>query len=170
MKNSEHREKVSKAIERGKLLPETNQKVEFYSEIIDAEESLISKYRNRQGSVFIGATTKAKERIEIIKLQNSVNQKQKVYDNYLKRKAEYEVWMDEMTLEASEGFDLAMSEAKEIPYASNPRVHDAITKFEKQNDVNTIHDKIQFYLFLKNEVSNYQKSKRSVMPKMAIQK
>ena len=151
-----HKEKVAMAREVGKLLPETKEKVSFYKEIIEAEQELIEAYTKRQSSPFVFASTKAKEKAEIIKLRNANLQKQKVYESYLRRKTEYEKWLDEMALEVAEKFDEVMTEAKEIPYAVNPRLQDGIKKFESLMDVNTLQDKVEFYLFLKNEILNYK--------------
>lgn len=164
--SDELKEKVAKAREVGKLLPETKEKVSFYQEIIDAENELINSYEKRQTSWFVFPSTKSIEKVEIIKLRNSVLQKQKVYESYLRRKNEYEKWLDEMALEVSENFDSVMEEAKEIPYGVNPRLQDGIKKFESLMETNTLQDKVEFYLFLKNEIMNYKKfSKKTHLQK-----
>ena len=54
-----------------------------------------------------------------------------------------------------------LEEAKQIPYTSNPRLQDGIKKFEELEETNTLQERVEFYLFLKNEVNNYKKfSKR----------
>lgn len=154
---AELKEKVAKAREVGKLLPETKEKVSFYKDIIDAEMQLIDSYDKRQNSFFVLPSKKAVEKVEIIKLKNSVLQKQKVYDSYLRRKNDYEKWLDEMALEVYENFDSVMEEAKTIPYAVNPRLQDGIKKFESLFETNTLQDRVEFYLFLKNEIMNHKK-------------
>ena len=154
MKN-EHKEKVEMAREVGKLLPETKEKVSYYLQIINAENELINEYEKRQNNFFVSSINKAKEKTEIIRLKNSVIQKSKVYDSYLERKNRYEKWLDEMALEVSDKFDETMDEAKQIPYGVNPRLQDGIKKFESLMDTNTLQDKVEFYLFLKNEILNY---------------
>jgi len=161
MKN-EHREKIEMAKEVGKLLPETKEKVSYYLQIINAENELIGEYEKRQNSFFVSSVNKAKEKIEVIRLKNSVIQKSKVYDSYLERKNRYEKWLDKMALEVSEKFDETMDEAKTIPYGVNPRLQDGIKKFESLMETNTLQDKVEFYLFLKNEILNYKNSKSKI--------
>lgn len=155
--STELKEKVEKAREVGKFLPETKEKVSFYKEIIDAEQALIESYKKRQNSFLVLPSKKAIERVEIVKLENSILQKQKVYDNYLRRKNDYEKWLDEMSLEVYEKFDEVMEEAKTIPYGVNPRLQDGIKKFESLMETNTLQDKVEFYLFLRNEINNFKK-------------
>jgi hypothetical protein len=159
--NEEHKNKVAMAIEVGRLLPETKEKVLFYKEIIESEKELIDAFEKRKNSLFVSKITKAKERAEVIRLKNSILQKQKVFESYVKRKNEYEKWLDEMALEVNTKFDEVMEEAKQIPYTSNPRLQDGIKKFEELEETNTLQERVEFYLFLKNEVNNYKKfSKR----------
>jgi hypothetical protein len=91
---NEHKQKVAMATEVGKLLPETKEKVYFYSEVIEAEKTLIDEYTKRQSSFFISNIQKAKDRVEIIRLKNGLIQKERVYQNYLERKDKYEGWLD----------------------------------------------------------------------------
>lgn len=158
--STELKEKVQKAREVGKFLPETKEKVSFYKEIIDSEQALIESYEKRQRSFLVLPSTKAVEKVEIVKLKNSILQKKKVYDNYLSRKNDYEKWLDEMSLEVYEKFDSVMDEAKQIPYGVNPRLQDGIKKFESLIETNTLQDKVEFYLFLRNEISNHKKTKK----------
>lgn len=155
--NEEHKNKVAMAIEVGRLLPETKEKVLFYKEIIESEKELIDALEGRKNSFFVSKMTKAKERAEIVRLKNSILQKQKVFESYVKRKNEYEKWLDEMALEVNTKFDEIMEEAKQIPYASNPRLQDGIKKYESLEETNTLQERVEFYLFLKNEVNNYKK-------------
>ena len=147
-----HKEKVAMAREVGKLLPETKEKVSFYKEIIEAEQELIEAYTKRQSSPFVFASTKAKEKAEIIKLRNAILQKQKVYESYLRRKTEYEKWLDEMAIEVQNQFDSVLAEAKEIK--SNIRLQQAIEKFENYDNKNTLQSKVEFYLYLHQEIIN----------------
>jgi len=159
--NEEHKNKVAMAIEVGRLLPETKEKVLFYKEIIESEKELIDALEKRKNSLFVSKITKAKERAEVIRLKNAILQKQKVFESYVKRKNEYEKWLDEMALEVNTKFDEVMEEAKQIPYTSNPRLQDGIKKFEELEETNTLQERVEFYLFLKNEVNNHKKfSKR----------
>lgn len=152
---NEQKEKVAMATEVGRLLPETKEKVYFYSEVIEAEKTLIIQYQQRQLSFFTSKIQKAKDRVEIIRLKNGLIQKERVYKSYLERKDKYENWLDEMAIEVENGFVDTINRAKEI--STNIRLIDGIKKFESLMDVNTLQDKVEFYLFLKQEILNHQK-------------
>jgi hypothetical protein len=152
---NEHKEKVAMATEVGRLLPETKEKVYFYSEVIEAEKTLISEYQKRQSSFFVSKIQKAKDRVEIIRLKNGLIQKERVYKSYLERKDKYESWLDEMAIEVENNLQETINRAKEI--STNIRLNDGIKKFESLMDVNTLQDKVEFYLFLKQEILNNEK-------------
>lgn len=154
---NEQKQKVAMATEIGKLLPETKEKVYFYSEVIEAEKTLIEEYTKRQSSFFVSNIQKAKDRVEIIRLKNGLIQKERVYKSYLERKDKYESWLDEMSIEVENNLDDTIKRAREIPYGVNPRLQDGITKFESLMDKNTLQDKVEFYLFLKQEILNNEK-------------
>ncbi len=156
----EHKEKVAMATEVGRLLPETIEKVYFYSEVIEAEKILIEEYQKRQSSIFVSKIQKAKDRVEIIKLKNGLIQKQRVYKSYLERKDKYETWLDEMAIEVENNLQNTIERAKEI--TTNIRLHDGIRKFESLMDKNTLQDKVEFYLFLKQEILNNEKYGKKV--------
>jgi hypothetical protein len=152
---NEHKERVAMATEVGRLLPETKEKVYFYSEVIEAEKILIDEYEKRQSSFFTSKIQKAKDRVEIIRLKNGLIQKERVYNSYLERKDKYESWLDEMSIEVENNLQETINRAKEI--STNIRLHDGIKKFESLMDSNTLQDKVEFYLFLKQEILNNDK-------------
>lgn len=152
MKNNEHKEKVEMAKQVAKLLPETKEKIKFYSDVIDAEKTLISEYEKRQGNFFVSKINKAKEKIELVKLHSGLYSKERIYQSYLERKTHYESWLDEMAIEVQNEFDNTMNEAREIK--SNLRLQQAIEKFEQYEGKNTLQDKVEFYLYLNQEIIN----------------
>ena len=152
---NEHKDKVAMATEVGRLLPETKEKVYFYSEVIEAEKTLIEEYDKRQSSIFVSKIQKAKDRVEIIRLKNGLIQKERIYKSYLERKDKYEKWLDEMAIEVENNFQDIINSAKEI--STNIRLHDGIKKFESLADKNTLQDRVEFYLFLKQEILNHEK-------------
>lgn len=161
MKNNEHNEKVEMAKQVAKLLPETKEKIKFYSDVIDAEKTLISEYEKRQNNFFVSKINKAKEKIELVKLQSGLYSKERIYQSYVERKTQYESWLDEMAIEVQNEFENTMNEAKEIK--SNLRLQQAIEKFEQYEGKNTLQDKVEFYLYLKQEILNnktYGKGKK----------
>ena len=152
---NEHKERVAMATEVGRLLPETKEKVYFYSEVIEAEKTLIEQYQKRQSSFFVSKIQKAKDRVEIIRLRNGLIQKERVYNSYLERKDKYESWLDEMAIEVENNLQETMNRAKEI--STNIRLNDGIAKFESLMETNTLQNKVEFYLFLKQEILNNEK-------------
>jgi len=152
MKNNEHKEKVEMAKQVAKLLPETKEKIKFYSDVIDAEKTLISEYEKRQSNFFVSKINKAKEKIELVKLHSGLYSKERIYQSYLERKTQYESWLDEMAIEVQNEFENTMNEAKEIK--SNLRLQQAIEKFEQYEGKNTLQDKVEFYLYLNQEIIN----------------
>ena len=155
MKNNEHKEKVEMAKQVAKLLPETKEKIKFYSDVIDAEKTLISEYEKRQGNFFVSKINKAKEKIELVKLHSGLYSKERIYQSYLERKTQYESWLDEMAIEVENNLQETINRAKEI--TTNLRLIDGIKKFESLMDSNTLQDKVEFYLFLKQEILNFEK-------------
>jgi len=161
MKNNEHKQKVEMAKQVGTLLPETKEKIKFYSEVIEAEKTLINEYKKRKNSFFVSKIQKAKDTIEIVKLESGINQKVRIYQSYLDRKLQYEKWLDEMAIEVQNEFDNVLAEAKEI--TSNIRLQQAIEKFENFDNKNTLQSKVEFYLYLHQEIinnKNYGKNKK----------
>ena len=152
---NEHKEKVAMATEVGRLLPETKEKVYFYSEVIEAEKILIEEYQKRQSNFFVSKIQKAKDKVEVIRLKNGLIQKERIYKSYFERKEKYESWLDEMAIEVENNLEETINRAKEI--STNIRLHDGINKFESLMDKNTLQDKVEFYLFLKQEILNNEK-------------
>jgi hypothetical protein len=152
MKNNEHKEKVEMAKQVAKLLPETKEKIKFYSDVIDAEKTLISEYEKRQSNFFVSKINKAKEKIELVKLHSGLYSKERIYQSYVERKLQYESWLDEMAIEVQNEFDNTMNEAKEIK--SNLRLQQAIEKFEQFEGKNTLQGRVEFYLYLNQEIIN----------------
>jgi len=152
MKNNEHKEKVEMAKQVAKLLPETKEKIKFYSDVIDAEKTLISEYEKRQSNFFVSKINKAKEKIELVKLHSGLYSKERIYQSYLERKTHYESWLDEMAIEVQNEFDNTMNEARAIK--SNLRLQQAIEKFEQFEGKNTLQDRVEFYLYLNQEIIN----------------
>ena len=67
-----------------------------------------------------------------------------------------------MALEVQNNFEETINTAKKIPYQINPRLQDGINKFLSLVDENTLQDKVEFYLFLKQEIINNQKSLKKI--------
>jgi hypothetical protein len=68
-----------------------------------------------------------------------------------------------MSIEVENNLEDTIKRAREIPYGVNPRLQDGINKFESLMEKNTLQDKVEFYLFLKQEILNndkFNKNKR----------
>ena len=152
MKNNEHSEKVEMAKQVSKLLPETKEKIKFYSEVIEAEKTLIEEYSKRQVKFYVSKIQKAKEKIEIVKIESGLNQKIRIYQSYLDRKIQDEAWLDEMAIEIQNEFENVLTVAKSIK--SNLRLQSSIEKYESYESKNTLQSKVEFYLYLNQEIIN----------------
>jgi len=159
MKNEQtHEEKVQRLKNVRKMLPETIDKVEYYKESLIAEGDLLSLLNKRQSSWLVLPIKKAREKMEIVSIQNSILTKQKIYESYLSRKKSYDKFLDEMTIEVAEKFEDTLEQAKLIK--TNVRLLDTLKKWD-DDDKSDIHKKIDFYMYLKTEISNNKKfSKR----------
>jgi hypothetical protein len=152
----ETKQKIETALEVGKFLPETKQKVDYYKNVMKAEAGLINALENAIKSDSTSEVEKARFEVEIIERTNSLITKTKVYENYLSRKKKYEGFLDEMSREVVEFLDTTLSNAKELSY--NIRLMDTISIFEKHENP-TMQDKVEFYLYLKQEILNAEKHK-----------
>jgi hypothetical protein len=150
----ETKEKVDFALEVGKFLPETKQKVEYYKDIMKAEKGLIDALEKAIKSKDTSEIDKSRHSIEVIERKNSIIAKMKVFENYMFRKKKYEKFLDEMSREATEFFDSTLQEAKEITY--NIRLMDSIARYEKHENP-TMQERVEFYLYLKQEILNSEK-------------
>ena len=93
--NNEHEQRMKKAIEVGKLLPETINKVAHYRDTIDSEIELLEVLKKRQNSFLVRTVVKKREKVETVKLIISIYHQEKMYDSYNTRKKDYEKWLDE---------------------------------------------------------------------------
>jgi len=112
----------------------------------------------RQSKWFVSTINKARELVEMSKVTNSIINKQKVFESYLARKTKYEKWLEEMAQEVQPNFKKVLGEAKEI--TSNMRLVNAISKWEERTETPTLREKVEFYLYLQQEMLNKKKFKR----------
>jgi hypothetical protein len=152
----EAKQKIETALEVGKFLPETKQKVEYYKNVMKAEAGLITALGNAIADISTSEVEKARFNVEVIERTNSLITKTKVYENYLARKKNYEGFLDEMSREVAEFLDTTLSNAKELTY--NIRLMDSIARFDKHENP-SMQEKVEFYLYLKQEILNAEKHK-----------
>lgn len=152
----ETKQKVETALEVGKFLPETKQKVDYYKNVMKAEAGLINALENAIKDKSTSELEKARFEVEVIERTNSLIVKTKVYENYLSRKKKYEAFLDEMSREVVEFLDSTLLNAKELTY--NIRLMDTIARFE-QHENPSMQEKVEFYLYLRQEILNAEKYK-----------
>jgi len=150
----EHERKVQLATEVSKILPEAINKTEHYKEVIIAEGELLNLLRSRKNNPFVSKLKRAEEKIKIVEIKNSIINKQKIYESYLGRKKKYENFLDEMSIEVSSNFEKTLEEAKSI--SKNIRLMETIKKWESEEHLE-IQEKIEFYLYLNQEILNHKK-------------
>ena len=162
MKKNEQQKKMDDnrqmAIEVGKMLPETIEKVDHYKTTLKAESNLLEELNSRQSKWYVSVIKKAREGVEITKVKNSLISKQKVFESYLARKVKYEKWLEEMAQEVQPNFKKVMDEAKTI--TSNVRLVDSIKKYEEQEMTPPLRAKVEFYLYLQQEIHNSKKHRQ----------
>jgi len=144
-------EQSKMAIQISQLLPETKYKVDYYKEIMVAEDNLIKELKKEIAKKHTTGLDKARLQIELIKTSNSIYAKKDVYEEYLQRKQKYESWLDEMSREVNLNFKETLEKSSTIK--SNVRLMSALEKW-KENKKPSMQSKIEFYLYLKQEIIN----------------
>lgn len=147
--------KVEMAKEIGKMLPETNDKVEHYKDVLRAEANLLNGLEARQSKWYISAIKKLREKVEVVNIKNSIFNKQKIYENYLGRKKKYEGWLDEMSREVNTNWESTIEDARKLK--GNLRLDGALQEYDASDRLLTMHEKVEFYLYLKQEIANRKK-------------
>jgi hypothetical protein len=161
-----HNEQLEMAIQVNQLLPETKVKVDYYKSILLAEDTLIKELKKEIDNKKTTPLDKARLQIELIKTNNSIYAKKGVYEEYLSRKQKYETWLDEMSREVNMNFKETMEKAVEIK--DNVRLVSSLQKW-KETKKPSIQSKIEFYLYLKQEILNnekYGKNKKGKIKKL----
>ena len=153
--NNEHQKKVSMAQEVGKMLPETKDKVEHYKDVLRSESNLLDGLISRQSKWWVSSIKKLRERVEAVNVTNSILNKQKIYESYLGRKKRYESWLDEMAREVNANMKDVLLEARAIE--KNVRLVQSLKGYDEREDKPTINEKVEFYLYLQQEIMNHKK-------------
>jgi len=101
----------------------------------------------------------AKLEKELIEIEDTVFNQQQYYEAWMSRKRDNDAVVDEITRECNQNFDEVLEKAKKI--TSNPRLVSELANYK--NDDNDQRIKMEFYLFLKQEINNndvYNKNRR----------
>lgn len=150
----EQNEQLQMAIQVGQLLPETLHKVDYYKSIMLAESNLIKELEKEIGKKGTSSLQKARLKIELIKTNNSLYSKQGVFEEYMQRKQKYEHWLDEMSRETQINLPETIEKASKL--TDNIRLISALEKWKEEKEP-TLQSKIEFYLYLKQEIINNDK-------------
>lgn len=101
----------------------------------------------------------AKLEKELIEIEDTVFNQQQYYEAWMSRKRDNDAKVDEITRECNQNFDEVLEKAKKI--TSNPRLVSELANYKNDNNDQRI--KMEFYLFLKQEINNnevYNKNRR----------
>jgi hypothetical protein len=168
----ENAKEVNEVVALLKQAPEIMAKVDYYKAILKAQDLLIGSLEdriNRSNDIIlfklfgfipipmfkkVSNYERGKLLIEKIEAENQMYYQKQYFENWLKRKQEYEVYFDKLSGEANENFDRLFDVAKEVA-RTNMRLAGAISKYEKEDkERNDQTLKNEFYLYIKQEVKN----------------
>jgi len=156
-------------VEMIKQKPQIDAMVKYYKEMFDIVQDIQSSIEDRikaGGTIkksyllgFIPVKTKAvldsleiyRLKEENIELENEKFNISVYYQNWSDRLVEYEDRMDVVTVECNKNFDETLEKAKTIN--TNPILATAIFNYKNENNDQNL--KNEFYLFLKQSVSNF---------------
>ena len=151
-----------------KQAPEIEHKLNYYKEILKNNSEFIS---NIEKEIEVGVDIfsfnffgisisitksltdyyKSKLLIEKTEAENQLFYQKQWFEDWLKRKNEYEVFNEKLSAEANEHFEETLEKAK-IVAEKNIRLQHAIEKY--LNDDNDQYVKNQFFLLMKKEIQN----------------
>jgi len=157
----EFNQKKDELMEVSNLLPEVKYKVEFYKDVMKAESNLIKVLENSIKEKSTSELEKARYTIEVIEKKNSLVAKTKVFENYLKRKQDYEKFLDDMSREVDENFEQVIEKASEITYniRLQTNLKSYFEKVENKVDTHSMKERVEFYMYVKQEILNSEKHK-----------
>jgi hypothetical protein len=150
--------------------PQAEQKKKYYRDIMLACEELYNSVQDRLkkghnisvsfllGFIPVitlhrfGKLEKSRLKVELHDLENKIYVQQQYYETWHRTTKQYTDRIDEVTRECNQQFDNVLEAAKKIK--SNPRLQQAIANYKNEDNDNTL--KIEYYLYLKQEVNNNQ--------------
>jgi hypothetical protein len=137
---------------------EIDQKCLYYKSIIKAYDELSTALGNKIDNLEANdknlsdddSVTMNKLIIEKLDIQNSIFEKKKFYEMWLKRKKENDITVEKVTEDCNKNFDEYLAKAKEFAL-KNVKLKSHLDLFEKEEEV-TQDKKNSFYLLIKYEV------------------
>lgn len=94
---------------------------------------------------------------ELIEIEDVVFNQQQYYEAWMSRKRDNDLKVDEVTRECNQNFNEVLERAKKI--TSNPRLTNELANYK--NDKNDQRIKTEFYLYLKQEINNFEVHSKS---------
>jgi len=152
-----------------KSKPEVDRKIKYYEGILESTEEMLyavsdtidNEYKKFTIIIFGVSITLFKKklsdyelsrlRIEEIKLRSKLYMNQQYFDMWDERRQEYEIKFDEYMRECNDNFDRVIKEAKKVS-ERNLRLKGAMQNYKNENDDERL--KVDYYLYLKQEVAN----------------
>jgi hypothetical protein len=161
---------------------EIDHKLVYYKEMLFAFENIIKSinerikrgYETEKYRLFgiiptvktriLDSYEKAKLVMERYRAEYEMFEKKNYYEMWLERSKQYDKMFIELSKEADEQFDHVMHYAKEVS-KYNIRLAQSMADFKNENNDQKL--KVEYYLYLKQEVENAEKAgriKRTMMP------
>ena len=155
--------------------PQIDHRVKFYKESLLTYESLYdglskeienkkkSKWNFILGFIPVRVSTSltaadiARHKLEALDIEDTIYNHKQYYENWLDRRREYEEKMDKVTRECNSNFDALFKKSQKI---NNPRLKQALEAYKNDPKKDELETKNTFYLFMKQEISNFQNSKK----------
>ncbi len=156
---------VKGIIKRLRLKDEYNDKIDMYTESIRQHDRLASalrsKLRNPLKALFLNKEKRARLSIEIYDVRLAAMSKEKVLNEYIRRK---ENWENEFTTYKSEAdamWDRVWAKAEEY---EDDQMKGALNQFRKDESEGKIDelDRVYFYLTLKRLLADRSKAKEKI--------
>jgi len=150
--------------------PQTEQEIDYYENMLIVSEEIYESIQKRikVGSIinrslvlgFIPIKTKhvldeldiSKLKLELQEIKYTVFNQKQYYQSWLDRKKDYDLRMDSVYRECNQNFDEVLEKAKGV--TTNPRLPQVIKDYK--NPTNDQELKVQFYLYLKQEINNFE--------------
>ena len=163
-------EEVRQTIETLKDKPEIDNKVKFYKGVLIATDAKVKAIGERIERGYTTETFKflgvpinkkimldtydvAKLEIEKLDAESQLYYQQQYFENWLKRSREYDIKFGELTKECEQFFDTMHTEASALR-EHQPRLNQVMAEYKNPNNDNKL--KVEYYLYLKQEVENHK--------------
>jgi hypothetical protein len=153
-----------------KMKPEIEQNIQYGKKVIEAKHEQLKALKrliDKGRTLFfipVGLSDyqKAKYKSEYAEIERELYYKQKFYHQWLTRQNDFNSKYEKMVIDFEENFPSTLEQAKGIE--SNLRLKEAIKNFELIHDELDTNSKVEFFLYIKQEIQNYKNSKKIPRP------